>query len=529
MKRPTKCPICGAPITKVTNAVTKNSYYRCSNQECHFVLKENYTDAEFYLQGKTLNTICLKCHSPLTIANGPHGLYARCFKCSCDTEPTSYNRKVYPKWANAHKSGVKQEIEQLVKAYQAMSVEDELYDFEVYIAASKPEKHTSKKPKANKRKDTYARQVLAILEDNPEKMFSANDISSKLSLSLVSIRNILRYLKESGLAKIVKCESSDYNSRYLSTYYQSIKGSMKPIVLSQKSKNISSVCGFCIQKNNDRRVSSKMADYLEKNNIEWVPTIKGKGVCKGYKVTDLEKAYNYVLYGDSETKQLPLPATHEIPEPVKTFNTKAELRAKIIKALKADLTKPYSTLELTKVLSADKCAVKQMMKALREEKRIKVVDWEVVERQRGASTLKYQVTESPLARLKVTVDNNSYVTAHQFFDKKLRGKRVISLKEVMQKVKGIESTPLLINHRAYVGYPIATLKEIFKDYINVPNRKTTKSTSKVNKITAEEITVIPAEVEAATLVSNPIKKNSFFGTVFSFFGKKKENPVSNNC
>ena len=67
MKRPTKCPICGEKIKRVLNNNTGNSYFKCSNDECLFALSEEYTDAELYLQGQTLETTCLKCGKPLTI------------------------------------------------------------------------------------------------------------------------------------------------------------------------------------------------------------------------------------------------------------------------------------------------------------------------------------------------------------------------------------------------------------------------------------------------------------------------------
>ena len=106
-RRPEKCPLCGSKITKVVNAITKNFYYKCSNNNCHFALGTEYTDAEYYLQGQTLQTGCISCSKNLTIVNGPNGLYARCFNCNCDSESTCYNGKVYSKWVNANRKNVK--------------------------------------------------------------------------------------------------------------------------------------------------------------------------------------------------------------------------------------------------------------------------------------------------------------------------------------------------------------------------------------------------------------------------------------
>lgn len=535
MKRPTKCPICGEKIKRVLNSTTGNSYFKCSNDECLFALSEEYTDAELYLQGQTLKTTCLKCDKPLTIINGPHGLYPRCTNCTCDFEPTMYNGRLYNHWVNARRSQAKEEIEERIQSFNAGDPDDKLYDFEAFIASVEPPRYTGlksekkKTPKhtpTNKKltKSTCSDKVLNILSNDPEEIFTASDISSQLSMSTVVVRNSLNYLRELDFIKIVKCEPVGINSRYLTMYYQSIDGPLEPVTIQPKSKMLDSVYGYCSSKKK-RTCASEVIKYLEDHNIEWIPTLKGKGACKGYKTSDLSKALNYVLHGDTNVKQLPLPtAVYESPVPTSSKNIsykRDELKEEIVKLLQQNLQKPYYMDQLSEILHADKGSVKQSIKSLKQNKRIKIVGWKFVEGQRGASALKYQLTESPLPKFKVTVDNNLYVTLHQFFNKKLRGKRITSIQEVANRVKDIKPIPLLVNQRAYAGYPLATLKEIFKDYIDAPVKKRQKCTTKVEVSETVE-PIVPEEVEAAAMVSNPIQKKSFFGIVSSLFSKKEK-------
>ena len=105
----------------------------------------------------------------------------------------------------------------------------------------------------------------------------------------------------------------------------------------------------------------------------------------------------------------------------------------------------------------------------------------------------------------------------------MSGKRKTSRKKAKQEVQKLTSIPLLINQRAYVGYSIADLKEVFKDCLGSSTTK--RAIVKKSLTTSKKVTIekpLPIEVQAATLVSNPLpKKKSFMGAIKSFFKKDK--------
>lgn len=539
MKRPTKCPLCGGQIIKVTNAVTKNSYYKCSNEKCHFVLGETYTEAEFYLQGKSLKTICLKCHTPLTIANGPHGLYARCFECSCDSEPTSYNGKVYYKWANTHKAGVKDEIKNLIHAFEAENVEDELYDFETYIALNQSkEKEVKETPtrygaeeeitpvKTETKAETTLEKVLSVVESDIKKTFTAHSVASKLNIDDTLARNTLARLKSLNLVKVVHYLPSKKDSRFLFMRYQAIEGPGTEIRLYFTGEGYDSAYSFCKEKKKTI-MTSEVIKYLSDNNIKWVPLRKSKGICKGYSETDLSNALNYVTYGSTKSKQLELPMTPQKSAETsdkKTIQTvnKGDIKSQIISTLQSDLNKSYTTKQLAEVLSLDGSSVKNVLKILKNEKMVKIVGWAPEKRRQGATALKYQLVESSLPKFKVTVDNNLYSTVGQFFKKRLKNKKTLSLKEAMEKVENLESIPLIINQKAFIGYPVATLRETFKDYMTTPVSKTRKKVANVSSKRVKKEASTPEEIQAAVLVSNPVQKKSFLSMFSSIFKNKEK-------
>ena len=519
MKRPTKCPICGGQITKVTNAVTKNSYYKCSNEKCHFVLGENYTEAELYLQGKSLETICLKCHNPLTIANGPHGLYARCFNCSCDTEPTSYNGKIYYRWANTHKAGVKDEIKSLIKAFESENTEDELYDFETYIAISQPKEESKEPLKEGTNEETTSEKILSIIRENINKSFTARNLASKLNRDLTLVRNTLANLKKSNLVKVVNYVPSKKSDKYLIMYYQAIEGPAEPAKLYVTGEGYDSVYSFC-KKNRRLSLASTVIKHLDSNKVQWVPLCKSKGICKGYSETDLSNALNYVIYGDTKTKQLSLPMSNK--KAAKTPASKGEIRDQIISAFQKDLNKSYTTKQLAQVLSLDGSSVKNVLRILKNEKMVKIVGWAPEKGKQGATSLKYQLVESNLPKFKVTVDNNLYLTLGQFFKKRLKNKKTLTLKEATEKVEHLKSVPLIINQKAFVGYPVSALRETFKDYMTAPTPRAHKKTSKVSSGKVRKSVSTPEEIQAAVLVSNPVQKKSFLSMFSSIFKSKEK-------
>lgn len=517
MRRPTKCPLCGGKITRVTNAVTKNSYFKCSNEECMFVLGEEYTDAEFYLQGQTLNSTCIKCREPLTVVNGPHGLYPRCTHCACDFEPTMYNGKMYSRWVNARRNSVKEEIENLVEAFNsnAANADDELYDFEAFIHSA-----PAKECKESKKEESSAAVNLNPIQlkisnwfsRNKEEVFTSKDIGEKFSISFEYARNCLHALRKRNLLKIVGAK--DTKNGYITALYQSIEGPSPETPIYKKG--YISIYEFC-KKKGSYTAGKHLLEVLKKNNTEWVIASKGRGIYKGFTNSDIEAAWEEMKGLTEKPEHLNTELSEEI--------TIDKIKNSIIKILQKDLNKPYTIDELLHNLNFKTWKVKKALKKLREERKIKVVNWNPEKNQGGPVALSYQLAESTLPKLKTTVDNSSYMTSQQFYKRKFRGKRITSFKEIDSEIKKyITPIPLLINQRAYVGYPVSELKKTLRGYIEgdpKPRKRNYCSHKKVE---------IPVEVEAALIqtaknssksASNPIQKKSFLSVVSSFFKREK--------
>lgn len=509
MRRPTKCPICGNKIVRVTNAVTKNSYFKCSNQECLFVLGEEYTDAEFNLQGQTLKATCLKCHKPLTIVNGPNGLYPRCTQCSCDFEPTFYNGKMYSRWVNARRTSAKEEIEELVKNFDLKNNDDELYDFNAFIA-SLPEKNAQVE-------DTNCTKILTYLLEHKDQPIGANELSKSTGIKIGSTRTSLLSLRTLGLVKVV-----DYIENTLGNHtllYQVSDSKLPEIKTYHKEDGYNSINTF-LRENADKfgtvvRAKEVLRAALKKNNIEPVLFHSSRGICSGYSILKMEELMQQALNPASRS-------TKNSKKEQGGYIGRKEMKERILKIFQKNINKPYTMTQISEEIKANKCYVKALIKNLRTEKKLKVVGWEYQKGKKGAMPLQYQLTESPLNKFKVTVDNKLYLTFKQFYKKKLSGKRVTSILKAEKIVSRLPVIPLLINQRAYAGYSIADLKNAFKDYVedSSPLRVKRKNLKKP----------IPMEVEAALVAStvsgttsNPIqKKKSLFSSFASLFQKKEK-------
>ena len=519
-KRPTRCPICGGKITRVTNAVTKNSYFKCSNEGCHFVLGENYTDAEYYLQGRTLNTICIKCHKPLEVANGPHGLYARCFNCDCDVKPTTYNGKTYQRWANTHKLGVSEEIESLIKNFNAkeVAIEDELYDFEAFISSS-PEKTTQKEPQ---QKDTICEKILAYLKSDLSKGRTAEDISKALDIKTSTIRTNILSLRTLELVKIVDSTSNKIGNRTL--YYQSTDSSLPAIQTFSKEDGYTTINTF-LKENIDKygsvvRSKDVLLAALRKSGVQPSLFRSARGIGDGYPVSIMEKLMSQV--------------TNKNTKKEKTISKKSQSSTVFSKALQVLQENPehaYSSLELAHLLNTTSTNISaSVIKPLMKSKKIKIVGWDYQGNSQWAVPLQYQLSSSPLPKFKISVDNHLYLTLRQFYQKRVKGKKALSFEQLEQITKNIQVVPLLINHRAYPAYTVADLKEVVANHLERNSSKKVKRTKrcipkKVNADIDIETAVMMSQnlqEETTFRVSNPIKKKSFFSTITSLFKKKEK-------
>ena len=288
MKRPTKCPICGDKIVRVVNAQTKQSYFKCSNKNCSFVLSSNYTDEEFHLQGQKLKTTCLKCHQPLTVANGPAGLYPKCYNCDCDSRPTTYNGIVFHKWVNAHRDNAKNEVQNLINSFCAKNLKDELYDFEATISGNN---RTSSENKHKGRKSFIKENILKLFESDESKIYSAKDISAKIGATVTGVRVTLILLKKSKKVKVVGAKLS--NSGYYTLYYQLHSSAIPEIKIYTKKDKYNSITSFLKENTHKYGAVSQMhgilSELLEKEGVDSVLFKTSRTICKGYDVRIMQK------------------------------------------------------------------------------------------------------------------------------------------------------------------------------------------------------------------------------------------------
>ena len=513
MTRPTTCPICGEKIVRVTNAVTRNSYFKCSNKECHFVLGENFTEEEFNLQGKALQSTCVGCGNPLTIANGPNGLYARCFKCSCDTRPTVFNGKTYPKWVNAQRNKTKEEIKSLINSFKCE--EDKFYDFEKYIAIEDSQESTPKKGGA-----TLSEKIKNYLMLDVKKPVGAQELSEKLNERPASIRTTLLFMRSLDILKIVGYKENPLGNHTI--LYQVEESPLKKLEVYSKEDGYNTISSFLMENSNKYGSKYKnrgiLAETLEKNNI--MPSLfnSRKGICYGYPESILRDTMENIITGNSK-KHTPA-VRNKKEETASTLNSKVtpkhsfvkkEMKKEIINILKKDTSKPFTIRQIAEMTGAPVTYIGFIFQDMRKSRTIKIVGWDSNSTKVGPKSVEYQLIKSPLPAMRITTDNNSYLTIRQFYSKKLQGKRVLSLNRAIEIASKLPSIPVMINQRAYAGHSMSDLKEAFKEYIGE------SSSSKRRK----RIKETPVEVKAAVMASNPIQKKSFFGTITSWFKKEK--------
>lgn len=511
-RRPRKCPICGSKITRVTNVVTKNSYFKCSNNECSFVLGENYTDAEFNLQGTILKATCLKCNKPLVVVNGPRGLYPKCVHCSCDSEPTFYNGKMYPRWVNARRTCATEEIKQLVQNFNSKSTDDELYDFNAFITSKSVEKKDTQALEGT----TNSEKILVYLMSDTTKPRSAQDISKATGAKIGSIRTSLLSLRTLKLIKIVDYTESISGNHTL--LYQVTESGLPEIATFTKEEGYNSASSF-LKDNVDKygniiRSKEKLMAGLKEANVKPILFQSPKGVCYGYAISKMESIMN---------DQSPVKEENGF----KSSSSEKGLCGAVLDFLRKDTKKSYTIKQIVEKLGTRKDSLKISIKKLRASKKIKIVGWDLKkEGQHGAIALRYQVAESTLPKLKTTVDKNLYTTLPQFYRKKLQGKRAISLVKARKIANELTAIPLIINQRAYAGYSIADLREAFKDYVDlIPmNHKATKKSRKVTKSTVDidvRTAVSLSEEQKALLSNHESEKKSIFSKIKSLFKKEK--------
>lgn len=503
-RRPTKCPICGNKITRVTNAVTKNSYFKCLNKDCYFALSSQYTDEEFSLQGRRLQTTCLKCGEPLTVVNGPHGLYPRCLNCSCDSEPTLYNGKMYSRWVNAHRVSAKEEIEKLINSFNA---EDAMYDFD--SALSEPTNSTEKDKKTTRvsklRKDSIKSSILNLLRKNLNKGMGANEIGSKLNKKY--IRMNIKYLKQNKLIKVVGY-NQNHEGKNFELLYQLPESALPELKIYEKSEGYTSVSSFLKERGCSPLTRKAVEASLKRNKVSPVPFNSLKGICIGYSVLELEKVLADIIKKKRSARA----------------RTSLECSGRILSVLGKNVNSPYTIQQIANEIGESVQGTSVHVKKLRNCRKLKIVGWDRASSEGGPFALQYQLAKSPLPKFKVTTNKRLYMTLHQYYNKNLRGRQLTSPLKATGALKNLQSIPLLVHNKAYEGYLISDLKGAFEACVesnNIQPRAASKRTRK-------EVS-IPVDVEGAVLVSQKSsqdkkEKKSVLNYLFSIFRKEQKIP-----
>ena len=90
-------------------------------------------------------------------------------------------------------------------------------------------------------------------------------------------------------------------------------------------------------------------------------------------------------------------------------------------------------------------------------------------------------------------------------------------------IKDLPIIPLIINQRAYVGYSMNDLKEVFQEYMESPiSKKSPKKIQRVVKVPSKVNTKTVTTISERKEVSNPISKKSFFSSITSLFQRKEK-------
>lgn len=319
-----KCPFCGSSVIRMKHFNTEEYWYKCTgykDKRCHFALNEGYTSAEVYLQGETLESRCMGCGKPLTIACGPYGLYARCYECDYDLEPHEINGETIDRWANNRSPKVRHEIKKLrsefkkeLKESKDYGFDEELKDYDISTGAiidfSEEFLGTEGAPEDNNAKNYHDHfnlkevygytdeiadielerdnVILQFFYSNLEKSYSARDIAQVLSPQDYSPRKVIpspfsasiRRLKSFGFLKIVDTYK---NHGAIGLKYQVMKSPLKELKTTSDLENYKSLSYFSDKqcaKNKYKGIKSYyihnyLKNYLKENLIEPTLAIKG--------------------------------------------------------------------------------------------------------------------------------------------------------------------------------------------------------------------------------------------------------------
>ena len=464
-----KCPKCGSKINKVINKKTNQVFFKCSNEKCHFRLNKEYSEMDVDLQGLKLNSVCRGCGYPLEVACGPHGLYARCYQCSYDTNP----KKEMQKWSNARSINVKQEIKALIQQYQKEAItefgfdEDSCEIIPEHKAEEglKEEKTTSgynivkeiEKEKKHKKARSHAiEKILLTMLNNKNKMFSAEDLAKQVKIDSATARTYLKQLREAKEIKIVGYIDAN-NAGPLTVLYQTKENPKDKVKTVTEEDGYITINKFFKENKNlfmNSTTPTTLQQLIKINGFEMKPLLTSKGILRGYKKEDLLKLSN-----KKEETEKPVVVQQKLSFKTPRYNSSDEIRNDIISYLKENINRGISSKELKDHFKLPISVIRYNLNRLKTLKKVKVVDTEESEGKAGYPKSLVQVVDSPLPNLKITKDNRRYMSISNFLskNKKIR-MSVQGASEILEKA-GAEKIHISIKNKLCKGYSIEDLNK----------------------------------------------------------------------
>ena len=480
------CPKCGAPLNECLNTVTQKHFYKCSNKECHFNLRKCYYEEEIYLQGLQLNTTCGGCGKPLEIAEGPFGLYARCFNCTYDLKPTIVDGNFVNKWANARSSESQKEINDLIIQFKSTREAQKQYGFDEYeIIETKQVKMNEKsdisittpelyKLGLNEKPLADCEKIVSVLKSNLSKPFFYSEIFELLKDSIKSECAVINHLKTLRNAKIIKIVGFDNIALSSATrvYYQLQESPLPEAKVYRDDCGYSSISSFFRKEGTFLTTHrTEVARRLRLMNEPFFLIQHDRGFCTGYKIETLKKLYKEVV---NDNKEIAEPAKQKIN--IDTNKEGINLREEIIKILKKNLNKGYSSVDISKMYNISLQTASDVMRRLANSKDIKIVEF--IPNSKERYIYNYQLNESALPEVKVSTSKD-LISLKDFYNKNrdsLKIKNYDKIKDTLKKAN-IKDYPFYSNNRVHKGYKKVELEKLLlekKDKITSPIKAKTK-------------------------------------------------------
>lgn len=507
-----QCPKCGSLVIKMINSKTNESFYKCSNENCHFRLRTDYEEEDVFLQGKKLKTVCKGCGYPLEIACGPHGLYAKCYHCSIDTNP----RNGLPRWSNARSFNAKAEIKYLIEQYKKDSYINYGFDESTsYYSTEEIPNETIQDIKEPEHDSTLnlSSSIIGLvktLEANENLMLSSDELAKIANVNPATTRNYLKQLREIGEVKVVGYR--DVGSGPLVILYQSKNSKMEPLKIVTREEGYDTVTNF--YKEQKELLSSSVtptsiAQALKNAGIQMYPLLTEKGIMRGYSKEQLKSLSSLFKKSNKESEESISIQTHlpiEIPTKKVSPKNLSSTQEQILTYLKENIYRGVNAKEISDNLGLPVAKVQHNIYLLKEQGKIKVVGLSHTEESKsGFHGTLVQVISSSLPTLKITKDLKRFTTLKRFLSThskvKMEAKKALRIVEEAN----VEEFPVIINKRLFKGYRIQDLKEVLhkaqKERKRAPYKKRKTTVSVEAPTTVVENTPVISERSSKGLIS----------------------------